>query len=208
MAITQAVGGFALKGGEALAKTGVPWLEVAAGVLAVAGVLLEFLKGGCGDACSAPAELEQIFECAGDDISRAAQLGYLSAPEYSGVMNQILEKGTAAFQKLIPSDPSHGQAGLKGMTKVVQLSLAQTLRMIRKDDGARKPWPSTTAAPKWFLRNSATGWYRSSIDTGNALAVQLINAMVSSRNLSSSSLGGSGIPALVAIGIGAAKIMT
>jgi hypothetical protein len=185
-AISIASGGAAAATGAAAAALSViPIIGLAAAAVAI---LAQFIGKGCGQACIASAETEQVFEVAADIVGEAANLGMITGAEASAIMQVILQSGTAQLQKLAQTDSS-ANGGLKNMTNVISPMITSVETQTPTITAALNV---NTVISSWLGRTNQAGWYASQLAAGEQLATQLLSELpIPSQSAATSAAGGS-----------------
>lgn len=154
---------------------------LATGIGAIASVAIlaieAFLHSGCGAPCIDSAKIEQVFEVAADEIQLAAANNWISAQAATMAINQLLQKGIAQYAKF-PQLASHGQAGVRNMTNVLNAEI----QAIPQGATGSTPFPANWQS---LLMQWRAGWYQDAFASGLQLATTLLSAMKQAQTTAS-----------------------
>jgi hypothetical protein len=170
-AIAIASGGASAATGAAAAALSV--IPIVGLVAAAVAILAQFIGKGCGQACIASAETEQVFEVAADIVNQAAMMGMITGSEASSVIQVILQSGTAQMQKLAQTDSS-ANGGLKNMTSVITPMISSVESLSPE---ITTPLNVQSVISAWDARTNVSGWYASQLQAGQQLATQLLEQL-------------------------------
>ncbi len=169
-AVGEKAGGAIL---AAAAATG-PAAPFVAAVGALVSLISSFVGGGCGQACVASAQAEQIYEYAGQCLDAVANAGMLGQSDLLAGLNALLQGGQQHMQQLAGQDPS-AQGGLTNLTKA-----------LNEDISAASSIPATAPNPlnvsqAQTLFPGTSGWYAASASAGAQLALSYLTSLASAQ---------------------------
>lgn len=142
----------------------------AAPFVLLAGALVElfsaFFGGGCGGACIAAAEREQIYEATADNILACAKAGLISGSGAAAAIQAMITAGEQAEAQL---QTSQGKAGGVNLTKATagQVSAASAY-------GAPTVPFTLSACQALYIPLSKSGWYQGSLAQAQQLSDQVL----------------------------------
>jgi hypothetical protein len=172
--ISSAVSG-ALGGGEL------------AGILgSVAGVapflaplaLLPLFFNGANPNQVGPAQAQQIYESAADDVNRAVKGGYISPEKGQQILQSIISTANTNVGGEVNSLMSSGKGNseiantVPGMDQILQ----SIMNGMPSEGGTTSQPYSASALENLFINPSTPGWYSGSVSQGNQLALQDIGS--------------------------------
>jgi hypothetical protein len=179
--------------GVAVGKTimaAAPATGPAAPIVAAVGELTElvssFIGGGCGQACIASAQAEQIYEYAGQCLDAVAKAGMLSQGDLVSGLESILSAGQQHLQSLESQDPQ----AAKGLTNLTSTLTSDINAAGGIPSVAPNPLDISQAAT---LFPSTTGWYAGSASAGAQLALAYLQSLPASSSLGSVTVAGASI---------------
>ena len=190
----------------AAAAAGPIGLAVAAGA-EIVGLILSFVGGGCGQACIQSAQLEQVYEVAGDLVLHAASMGMITPAAAVTGLQAILQAGTQSMQSLEAKD-SQAAKGLENMTKTINALISSAQGLAAATPVA---YDFSALQSSWLAMTTPSGWYAQSLTAGEQLAEQMLPSLVPSSTASiaaaaggvvSGAIGGSWIDILLLVGAG------
>lgn len=166
------------------AATG-PAAPIVAAVGTLVSLISSFIGGGCGQACIASAQAEQVYEVACMDLTAVAKLGMLSSNDYLTGVQNFISGGNAHLQQLQQQGDARAADGLKNFDNATSgdAAFAATLP-------ATAPTPLDLAqAQAAFISPGASGWYSQSVTPGNQLALAYLQALQTAQASQTSSVG-------------------
>ena len=176
----------------------------AAPFVAAAGELVSlissFVGGGCGQACIAASQAEQIYEYAGQCLDAVADAGMLGQNDLLTGLETCLNAGVSHMQQLA-SDPK-AAAG----TTNLQKTLGSDINAVGKYPPTAPNALNLTQAQTLFPGTS--GWYASSASAGAQLALAYLNSLPTAASSSTSTNAVSAAVSSVASAIGLPATVT
>lgn len=133
------------------------------GVVALIGILAEFLGKGCGEPCIESSKLEQVYEVAADIIAHAVVLGMIPFAQWNNIYQAILQHGEQAFGQLQQQGDPKAKAGLANMQKVLS-----GLHPVAPAHPTPYHWQSLLTS--WLQMTNTAGWYPDSLQSGEDMA--------------------------------------
>lgn len=159
-----------------------PAAPIVAAVGEVVDVISKFFGGGCGQACVQSATLEQVPEVALDDLDRVTsqQPGAISGGMFEQAWQAIINYGTQQLQQLEAKGDSRAAGGITNLQKSTDYS-----SLVASLPAEPTVTLDVTRAQSVFTSPSASGYEPGSVSAGNALALQVLQAIAASSTVGS-----------------------
>ena len=145
------------------------------------------ISGGCGQACVAAAELQQVGDVAGVDVLAVVRMGYMDGTDGAAILIALENQVESSLAQLVQNGDQHGNAAIAE----IQNNYSGLIAVSKTFGKASNPLSIASIEP--LLINPTTqGWYPASVVAGNNLAIQIVQAYITGGQTAAASTDLSG----------------